>query len=68
MKDSFKELNLSELIQKKEELQKKYFDIRFSSVVGFLDNPLQKRVLRRKIARVNTLIRQQEIAAEQVAK
>lgn len=68
MKDSFKELSLSELTQKREELQKKYFDVRFSAVVGYLDNPLEKRNLRRKIARVNTLIHKLESTAEAAAK
>lgn len=64
MKDSYKELTLDELIQKKDELQKKYFDLRFSSVIGYLDNPLEKRVVRRKIARVNTLIHRHQITTE----
>jgi large subunit ribosomal protein L29 len=56
MKDSYKDLTLEELNQKKEELQKKHFDLRFNSVIGYLDNPVEKRNVRRKIARVNTLI------------
>jgi large subunit ribosomal protein L29 len=64
MKDSYKELTLDELMQKKDELQKKYFDLRFSSVIGYLDNPLEKRVVRRKIARVNTLIHRFQTSAE----
>ncbi|KGE70682.1 50S ribosomal protein L29 [Spirochaeta lutea] len=64
MKDSYKDLTLEELIQKKDELQKKYFDLRFNSVIGYLDNPLEKRVIKRKIARVNTLIHNFDNAAE----
>jgi large subunit ribosomal protein L29 len=64
MKDSFKELTIEELLQKKDELQKKYFDLRFNSVIGYLDNPLEKRVVRRKIARVNTLIHRHQTSAE----
>ncbi|MDR1180021.1 MAG: 50S ribosomal protein L29 [Spirochaetales bacterium] len=58
MKDSFKELTLAELTVKKEELSKKFFKLRFDMVMGHVENPLEKRVLRRKIARVNTLIQQ----------
>jgi large subunit ribosomal protein L29 len=58
MKDSFKELTLAELVAKKDELSKKFFKLRFDMVIGHVENPLEKRVLRRKIARVNTLIQQ----------
>jgi large subunit ribosomal protein L29 len=56
MKNSFKELKLDELVAKREELRKKYFDFRFQSVVGHVENPVQARVLRRQIARVETRI------------
>lgn len=58
MKNSFKDLKVEELVLKREELRKKYFDFRFQMVVGHVENPLQKRNLRRQIARVETLIRQ----------
>jgi large subunit ribosomal protein L29 len=57
MKNSFKELKLDELIAKRAELRKKYFDFRFQAVVGHVENPVQARVLRRQIARAETLIR-----------
>jgi large subunit ribosomal protein L29 len=58
MKNSFKDLKLEELLAKKEDLKKKYFDLRFQMVVGHVENPVQKRNLRRQIARVETLIGQ----------
>jgi len=61
MKNSFKTLSFSELKVKRDELKRKYMDLRFQMVIGHVDNPLQKRVMRRQIARLNTLIRQQEI-------
>lgn len=61
MKDSFKDLTYKELITKREELTKQFRDIRFNTVVGHIDNPLQKRELRRKIARLNTLIHEYDI-------
>ena len=57
-----KELSYSELVVKRNELKKKYMDLRFQMVVGHVDNPLQKRTMRREIATLNTLIRQKEIA------
>lgn len=56
MKNSFKELKLTELVAKRAELRKKYFDFRFQAVVGHVENPVQARNLRRQIARVETLI------------
>ena len=62
MKNTFKSLTFPELKAKKDELSRKYMDFRFQMVIGHVDNPLQKRQLRRQIARLNTLIRQQELA------
>ncbi|MBE6349726.1 MAG: 50S ribosomal protein L29 [Spirochaetaceae bacterium] len=59
-----KELSYSELIVKRNDLKKKYMDLRFQMVIGHVDNPMQKRIMRREIARVNTLIRQKEIAGQ----
>lgn len=59
-----KELSYSELIVKRNELKKKYMDLRFQMVIGHVDNPMQKRAMRREIARINTLIRQKEIAGQ----
>jgi len=56
MKNSFNELKLDELLAKREELKKKYFDLRFQLVVGHVENPLEKRNLRRSIARIETRI------------
>lgn len=56
MKNSFKDLTFQELLAKREELRKKYRDLRFDVVVGHVENPLQRRTLRRQIARLNTRI------------
>jgi large subunit ribosomal protein L29 len=62
MKNSFKNLSFPELKAKRDELKKKYMELRFQMVIGHVDNPLQKRTMRRQIARLNTLIHAQEIA------
>ena len=59
-----KELSYSELVAKRNELKKQYMDLRFQMVIGHVDNPLLKRTMRREIARINTLIRQKEIAGQ----
>ncbi|MDR0410044.1 MAG: 50S ribosomal protein L29 [Spirochaetaceae bacterium] len=63
MKNSFKNLTFPELKVKRDEFNKKYLELRFQLVVGHVDNPLQKRTMRRQIARLNTLIAQHEADA-----
>jgi len=60
MRNSFNALSFPELKAKREELGRKYMDLRFQMVIGHVDNPLQKRGFRRQIARLNTLIWQYE--------
>jgi len=62
MKNSFKNLSYPELKAKRDELKKKYMEVRFQLVIGRVDNPLQKRTMRRQIARLNTLIHAHELA------
>ena len=67
MKNSFKTLTYPELKVKRDEMKKKYMDFRFQMVIGHVDNPLQKRNMRRQIARLNTLIHAHELAARKNA-
>jgi large subunit ribosomal protein L29 len=67
MKNSFKNLSFSEIKAKRDELNRKYMEFRFQMVIGHVDNPLQKRTMRRQIARLNTLIRQHEITERRQA-
>lgn len=59
-----KTMSYAELVSKRNELSKKYMDLRFQLVIGHVENPLQKRYIRREIARVNTFIRQHELAGQ----
>ena len=61
-KKNDKDLSYNELVAKRNDLKKKYMDLRFQAIMGHVDNPMQKRTMRRDIARLNTLIRQHEIA------
>jgi large subunit ribosomal protein L29 len=67
MKNSFKSLSYPELKAKRDELKKKYMDLRFQMVIGHVDNPLQRRNMRRQIARLNTLVHIQELADKKAA-
>ena len=63
-KKNVKELSYAELVAQRNELKQKYMDLRFQMVIGHVDNPMQKRTMRRDIARLNTFIRAKEIAGE----
>jgi large subunit ribosomal protein L29 len=61
VKNSFKNLNLPELKAKRDEFNRKYMELRFQMVIGHVDNPLERRVMRRQIARLNILIHRFEL-------
>ena len=63
-KKNFKELSYAELVAQRNELKQKYMDFRFQMVIGHVDNPMQKRAMRKDIARLNTFIRAKELAGE----
>ena len=63
-KKNDKELSYSELVAKRDALKKEYMDLRFKMVVAHVDNRMQKRTMRREIARLNTFIQQKEAAGE----
>lgn len=63
-KKNVKELSYAELVAERNDLKKKYMDLRIQMVVGHVDNPIQKRTMRREIATLNTLIRAKEIAGQ----
>jgi large subunit ribosomal protein L29 len=67
VKNSFKTLTYPELKAKREELKKKYMELRFQMVIGHVDNPLQKRIMRRQIARLNTLIHAHDLEERRAA-
>jgi len=64
VRNSFKNMTFAELKAKREDLKRKYMEFRFKTIIGHIDNPLQKRIMRRQIARLNTLIRAHEIAEQ----
>jgi len=56
MKERFNDLSVEELIAKRDDLSKKLQKMRFDMVLGHVENRMDKRNLRRSIARLNTLI------------
>lgn len=61
MKQTFNDLTHDELIAKRTELISKSRTLRFEMVMGHVDNPMEKRNLRRQIARLNTMIHEYSI-------
>jgi large subunit ribosomal protein L29 len=62
-----RELNDAELIQKLAEAQEEHFNLRFQAATGQLDNDARLGQTRREVARLNTLLREREIAAHERA-
>ena len=58
-------LDASELTEKLDEAKEELFNLRFQMATNQLDNTSRLRHLRREVARINTVIREQEIAAWQ---
>ncbi len=59
-------VNLSdeELLKKLQELKSELFNLRFRHASGQLDNPMSINLVKKDIARVNTVIRARQIKAQ----
>lgn len=58
-----RELGLAELVDELRATKQESLNLRFRNATGQLDNTAEITRVRRQIARLNTLIRQREIAA-----
>jgi len=58
----FREMNPDELVDELATLQRKLFDIRTQAVTEKLEDPTQLTKARRNIARLKTILREQELA------
>ena len=56
------EMNLGDLIDELRETKQEALNLRFRNATGQLDNTAEIKRVRRQIARINTFIRQREIA------
>ena len=57
-----RELSVEQLNEKVLELKKDLFNLRFQHATNQLDNPIKIVAVKRDIARINTIIREQEIS------
>ncbi len=62
-KNKLAEMDMSELIDELRETKHESLNLRFRNATGQLENTAEISKVRRQIARINTLIRQREIAA-----
>lgn len=62
------ELDLNSLVEQLRAAKQESLNLRFRNATGQLDNNSELRRVRRRIARINTLIRQREIAAAEAGK
>lgn len=59
-----RELTTDEITQRIEQLQEEMFRLRFRSATMELENPMLLRNIRRDIARLNTILRERQMAGE----
>ena len=57
-----RELTTAELETKLQSLKEELFNLRFQLAINQLDNPMRISAVKKDIARVNTIIRQNELA------
>jgi large subunit ribosomal protein L29 len=66
-KDDLEDMDLGQLIDELRATKHEALNLRFRNATGQLDNTAEIKKARRQIARINTLIRQREIAAAEAA-
>ena len=59
--DKVRNMSLAELQTEELKLKKELFNLRFQHVTGQLENPLKMKELKRDIARIKTVIKENEL-------
>ena len=62
--NELRDMTVEELNTKLSDLKTEFFNLRFQNATGQLTNPLKLREVKRDIARVKTVIRERELAAD----
>lgn len=65
--DLLRELTRDELMQKHHDLLEEYFNLRLRKRVQEITNPLKLRTLRRELAQISTILREDELSVRTVA-
>ncbi len=59
-----RELSDAELVKKLDDLKKELFNLRFQHAVNQLDNPMRLKAVKKEIALVKTIMRENELKAQ----
>jgi len=62
--NEIREMNISELIMKEQDLQEEFFNLRFQKVTNKLENSWKLHEVRKDIARVKTIMREKQTLDE----
>lgn len=57
-----RELSTAEMVEKEQEFKKELFNLRFQLATGQLENTARLRHVRKSIARIKTVLREQELS------
>ena len=60
--EKLREMSEAELTKRLQDLKEELFNLRFQHATNQLDNPIKIVAVKRDIARINTIIREQEIS------
>ena len=59
-----RELSTAQMVEKEQEFKKELFNLRFQLATGQLENTAQLKYVRKTIARIKTVLREQELASK----
>jgi len=65
--EKIREMNETELAEELKKNKNELFNLRFQHVTGQLENPIRMRDVKRDIARIKTVMRENELEKEQAA-
>jgi large subunit ribosomal protein L29 len=66
--EQWRDLTRPELLQKHHDLVEELFNLRLRKRVQEINNPLQLRTLRRELARIETVLREDDLGIRPMAK
>ncbi|MBI4351021.1 MAG: 50S ribosomal protein L29 [Elusimicrobia bacterium] len=66
-KETLKNMGDAEMLAQAADLKKQLFQLKFKRTTSPIENPLALRTARRKIAMINTWLRQRELAKSKTA-
>lgn len=65
--ENVRDLTSEEVLQRKHEAEEELYNLRLKKRTKELDNPVRMRHLRRNLARINTILREEELGIRALA-